>query len=132
MSYPKLLHPRCSSDDYVVFTVPNDRVIRKITTDCIVEETLRVQVAAKVLSSKVAELASLFSDFHMEATSIKGRNEMTVKLFEKPRIIPQEGVTRHVVEVRPTYTLTASSMRPRSRPQLATIVEVEDEVYVYL
>jgi hypothetical protein len=53
MSYPQLLHPRKLTEDFVVFRVPNDSVVKKITRDGEQDTNLRINAAAKSLSSTV-------------------------------------------------------------------------------
>jgi len=84
MSYPQLLSDSAPGEDYVLFTVPNRQIARKIERDSGDEQNLRIQVSAKALLNKLEELVSLFSKSNLEASPITGRHEVRVKLFVPP------------------------------------------------
>ena len=102
MSYPQLLRDSNPKNDYVTFSVPNHRLVRKIVHDSEEEENLRIQVSGKALTTKIEELALLFSKYNLEASPIEGSNEMRVRLFVPPP---------------PTYPPPAPPETPTPEPQ---------------
>jgi len=81
MSYPQLLPDSNPAKDYVSFSVPNKRVVRKIARDFDQEENLRVQVLSKALTNTIDELAFLFSKCELEVFPAESRNETRVILY---------------------------------------------------
>jgi hypothetical protein len=150
MSYPSLLVDKQPSSNFVTFSVPNRRVVRKIELDSDVEEHLHIQVCAKALSGKVQELAVLFSKFDLEASPIEGRNEIRVRLFV-PNLPPSRPLpsppslppNSSFPPVAPTYVVHAPGRAPTiesclpgtgylgtdllSRTRLTTIDEEEED-----
>jgi hypothetical protein len=68
-------------EEFVVFTVPNQTVIEKITLDSRQERELRIQVAAKCLLNVVSDLAGLLSLFDAEILPLHEKSTLTIKLF---------------------------------------------------
>ena len=85
MSYPQLFHSGVLSSEYVTFSVPNARVVRKIANDSDLEDNLRRKVFGMALTPRIEELAFLFSLYRLEVSPMEGRSETMVRLF-KPYI----------------------------------------------
>ncbi|KAF1971145.1 hypothetical protein BU23DRAFT_570145 [Bimuria novae-zelandiae CBS 107.79] len=81
MSYPGLLPDSDPKKDYVTFSVPNHKVIRRITKNLEDDENLRVQVSGKVLGKKLDEIAILFKRYEIESSPIEGHQELRVRLY---------------------------------------------------
>jgi hypothetical protein len=85
MSYPQILPDSDPAKDYVSFSVPNKRVVRKIARDFNQDEDLRVQVLSRALTNYIDELALLFSRFELDVSPADSRNESRVVLYARPR-----------------------------------------------
>jgi hypothetical protein len=85
MSFPQL-HPEISGENkQIIFTVPNSKVIRKITADGDSDDNLHRRTSARALSSRVKELASVLSHLKVNVSFIEGRNELEMKVLAPPR-----------------------------------------------
>jgi hypothetical protein len=130
MSYPQLFCDSVPSDDYVTFSVPNARVVRKIVNDSDMEDDLRRNVFGKALTPMIEELAFLFSLYQLEVSPINGRSEAMVRLFMPyiptrpaptppkrrappiPPMLPPPSCALPLMQ--PTYTIHAPGMQPVS------------------
>lgn len=120
MSFPQLLPDSDPGKDYVTFSVPNERVVKKIVRDSDEVENLRVKAASQSLTDRIKELALLFSKYNLEASPIEDRNEVLVRLFVPPP------PTRPPPPSPPEREIMYSSQRRRSslnEPQLDGLKE---------
>jgi hypothetical protein len=76
MSYPQYFR-HCEQDKhYITFTVPNRQVINKITRDTLESNRLYVAALAKGLSENIKELATLFREHELAASTIEDVHEL--------------------------------------------------------
>jgi hypothetical protein len=128
MSYPQLLYACGQTEDFVIFTVPNHQVIKKITHDS-GHSNLRVRAAAKVLSRGVSELAFLLSTYNAEIVSPYGENSLQIRLDTELMKVNTRKYKQEIADRRQSYIKS----RPRNkllRSTLATIYE-EDVASLY-
>jgi hypothetical protein len=135
MSYPQLLHAYRLTDDFAVFTVPNEEVVEKITRDFVQDTDLRVQVAARSLSRRISDLAFLFSTYDAEIISSCGCNALKIKLFTESISVARKARIRDRknIMITPTYVridrANGKDLNLKPEPQLASI---EEEDFDYL
>jgi hypothetical protein len=127
MSYPQLLYPRKLAEDFVVFTVPNHRVVKKITRDGEQEANLRINAAAKSLSSGVSELAFLLSTYSAEVIEGHGKNELKIKLGTESLATRESRRERVIVERQPETRDDSSQDSKTAMWRLETIEEGDEE-----
>jgi hypothetical protein len=127
MSYPQLLHPRKPTEDFIVFTVPNHRVVKKITRDGEQITNLRINAAAKSLSSSVSELAFLLSTYNAEVLEMHGENELKIKLGTGSLTIGEGRRGRVIVERQPETRDTSLQDSRTAMWRLETIHEEDEE-----
>lgn len=117
MSYPGLLPDSDPKKDYVTFSIPNHKVIRKIIRNSEDHEHLRLQISGKASGKLLDEIALLFATCEIESSPIRGRQELRVRLFvpkppapPKPRpVLPAE---RNVGILHESRNNPALSMAP--------------------
>ncbi|KAF9733721.1 hypothetical protein PMIN03_012947 [Paraphaeosphaeria minitans] len=95
MSYPSLLPGNDSKRNYVTFSVPNHKVIRKIIRNLEDDEHLRVKVSGKALEKRLDEVATLIERFDIESSPIEGHQELRVRLF-----MPRPSKTRPILSAQ--------------------------------
>ena len=89
MSYPNLLPGSDAKRNYVTFSVPNYKVVRKIVDDSEEEEDLRKKVSGRSLEKNLTEIATLFKNYEIESAPIAGHQELQVRLFVPNRPPPR-------------------------------------------
>jgi hypothetical protein len=128
MSYPQLLHSRKPTEDFVVFTVPNDSVVKKITRDGEQDTDLRINAAAKSLSSSISELAFLLSTYNAKVLETHGKNELKIRLGTKSLAISDSRRGRVILERQPEIRDPGLQDSRTAMWRLETIDEEEEEL----